>query len=120
MKKYHYLYLITNKINNHFYFGIHSTNDLNDGYMGSGTKLKKAKEKFGINVFEKIIIAKFKDRNEALLAETFIVNEDMIKRKDCYNVIIGGRELELTVDQKIENLSKKLEKELKIYNCSLD
>ena len=29
-KKYKYFYKITNLINNHFYYGIHSTNDLNE------------------------------------------------------------------------------------------
>ena len=47
-KKYHYFYKITNVINNHYYYGIHSTDDLNDGYMGSGTRLHYAYKKYGI------------------------------------------------------------------------
>ena len=37
-KKYNYFYRIENKINGHYYYGIHSTDNLNDGYMGSGKK----------------------------------------------------------------------------------
>lgn len=44
MKKYNYLYKITNKINGKIYIGIHSTNKLNDKYMGSGGPLLKAKQ----------------------------------------------------------------------------
>lgn len=35
-KKYHFLYKTTNLLNSKVYYGMHSTNDLNDGYLGSG------------------------------------------------------------------------------------
>lgn len=41
--RYHYIYLITNDINGKYYKGVHSTFDLHDGYLGSGTNLKRAK-----------------------------------------------------------------------------
>ena len=39
----HYVYEITNNINGKIYVGVHSTKDVNDGYMGSGKHLKQAK-----------------------------------------------------------------------------
>ena len=35
MVKFHYLYKIKNKLNEKIYIGIHSTENINDGYMGS-------------------------------------------------------------------------------------
>ena len=45
--RYHYIYLITNKVNGKYYKGVHSTFDLNDGYLGSGTALEYDKEQYG-------------------------------------------------------------------------
>ena len=41
---YHYFYKIKNRINGHYYYGVHSTSDIDDGYMGSGKRLKTCKE----------------------------------------------------------------------------
>jgi len=34
--KFYYLYKIVNNINGKYYYGVHSTDDLEDGYAGSG------------------------------------------------------------------------------------
>lgn len=90
MKQYHYLYKITNNINNKFYIGIHSTDDLNDGYMGSGNVIMKAIKKYGRSNFTKEILEWFDWRCEALASEAQIVTEDFIKRSDVYNAYMGG------------------------------
>lgn len=89
-KKYHYLYRITNTINYKIYIGVHSTNNLNDNYMGSGTILKKAQEKYGINNFTKEILAFFDTTQEMLEAESKIVNEEFRRDKKTYNIALGG------------------------------
>ena len=90
VQKYHYFYKITNIINNHFYYGIHSTNDLNDGYMGSGSRLKIAIKKYGIENFSKEIIKFFNNREELAKYEAEIVTESLVHDPNCYNMIVGG------------------------------
>ena len=90
--KYNYFYKITNKKNGHYYYGVHSTDDLEDGYMGSGTRLKKAFEKYGIENFEKEIIKYCSNREEAYRLESDYVTESLIKDEDCYNIILGGEQ----------------------------
>lgn len=65
--KYNYFYKITNNLNGHYYYGIHSTDDLDDGYMGSGTILHQAYNSDGIENFSKEIIKFFDTREECSL-----------------------------------------------------
>lgn len=91
LKKYYYLYIITNLINNKIYIGCHSTNDLNDNYMGSGLHIKRAIDHYGIENFSKQIISFFDNEDEMFAAEKKIVTKEFIKENNNYNLAIGGR-----------------------------
>ena len=93
-KKYHYFYKITNRLNGMFYYGIHSTDDLNDGYMGSGKRLKYAIKQYGIKNFNKEIIKFFSSLTELSNYEQEIVNEELLNNPKCYNLVKGGYFLE--------------------------
>ena len=96
-----YFYKITNIINGHYYFGVHKTNNLEDGYMGSGKRLKYAIKKYGIENFEREILEFFDTYEEALDFENEIVSEDLVLDKNCYNLKRGGRGgFESTISQK--------------------
>ena len=75
---YHYFYKITNLINGHFYYGVHNTKNLNDGYMGSGVRLQIAYKKYGIENFKKEILKYFDTKEEAFEYEAEVVNETLI------------------------------------------
>lgn len=89
-RKYHYFYKITNLVNNHFYYGIHSTNNMDDGYMGSGKRLLMAYKKYGIENFRKDILVFFNKREDAVKYEEDVVTETLTKDENCYNIIPGG------------------------------
>jgi group I intron endonuclease len=87
-----YLYQITNLINNKIYIGVHKTDRLDDGYMGSGTKIIRAIEKYGIENFRKEILEFFDTYEDALDKERCIVNEEFLQREDVYNINLGGQD----------------------------
>jgi hypothetical protein len=84
------IYKITNNINGKIYVGAHVTQDINDGYMGSGHALKRAKKKYGIEHFSKEILYIFNNETAMWDEEKKIVNEEFCNRKDTYNVRVGG------------------------------
>jgi len=86
----HYLYCIENLVNGKVYVGKHSTKNMNDGYMGSGTALLHAIEKHGVENFQKHVLITFETSEDAFKFERQIVNEEFISDDNTYNIRIGG------------------------------
>jgi hypothetical protein len=89
-KQYHFIYKTTNLLNNRYYIGLHSTNNLKDGYLGSGTRLKRSLNKHGKENHQLEILEFCKTRDELKSRETEIVNLNEIAKKECMNLRIGG------------------------------
>lgn len=87
---YYTVYKITNLINNKEYIGYHQTNNLDDGYMGSGKLIKRAVKKYGIENFQKEYISIFDNREDAESLEAILVSEEYSLREDTYNICLGG------------------------------
>lgn len=68
------VYKITNTITGKIYIGAHKTNDLNDGYMGSGKHLKAAIRKYGVDSFSKEILKVCSSSDEMFRMEQQIVD----------------------------------------------
>ena len=88
---FYYMYKITNLINTKIYIGVHSTTNLDDGYMGSGRGIKAAIKKYGKNNFSKEIIEFFNSYEEMIAKEKEVVNESFISTSNTYNACIGGQ-----------------------------
>ncbi len=90
IKVYHYVYRIENLLDGKIYVGKHSTEDLEDGYMGSGTLLIRAIKKHGIENFRKHIIKMCETSEEAFEIERQVVNEQFVADENTYNMTTGG------------------------------
>ena len=89
----YYIYLIVNKVNGKTYVGQRKSSKecYKDKYMGSGKLLKKAKNKYGIENFEKFLIQYCYSKEETDKAEKFWINEYRSRGKAEYNIADGGQ-----------------------------
>jgi hypothetical protein len=88
---FNYLYKITNVLDSKYYYGIHSTNNLDDNYFGSGVHLNRAIKKYGKENFIKEIIEFTEDRNSLLDLEKKYITESVVQDPNTYNVSLGGK-----------------------------
>ena len=103
---YHYIYKTTCNITGRYYIGMHSTSNLEDGYVGSGRRLwlsinKHGKENHLIEILEWL-----PDRCSLKLREKEIVNEDLLKDEKCMNLKLGGGGGLPSDQQSITNIRK--------------
>ena len=89
-KKYHFIYKTTNLLSGRYYIGMHSTDDLNDGYLGSGTYLKRSINKHGKENHSIEILEFVNSREELAAREKEIVSLQEIAKKECMNLKVGG------------------------------
>lgn len=109
-KLYNFVYITTNNINGDYYIGKHSTDNLNDGYIGSGVVLNRAIKKYGRSNFTMSVLQYFDTEEEAYQYEYEIVTEDEVNNPHCYNITIGGKG-----GIKLYNLSDSAKLQHKIY-----
>lgn len=86
----HYIYKTSCNVTNRYYIGMHSTNNLDDGYMGSGKRLRYSIRKYGKDNHTKEILEFFDSRELLVEAEINAITPEMITDKDCMNLTEGG------------------------------
>src|ERR1035441_3781374 len=89
-KKWHYIYKTTNLVNSKFYIGMHSTDNLEDEYIGSGKYLWNSIRKHGRENFKIEFLEFFENRENLKAREKVLVNENLLKDPMCMNLVIGG------------------------------
>lgn len=86
----HFIYLTTNLITNEKYIGKHY-GELDDNYLGSGTILKRAIEKYGKENFKREILYISKNYQENCQKEKeFIKLYNAVEDRTFYNINEGG------------------------------
>lgn len=86
----HFIYKTTNKTNSKYYIGVHSTSDIDDDYLGSGTALAKAISKHGRSQFKRDILEVFDCREAAFQKESLTITQDIVDDPQSYNICVGG------------------------------
>ena len=97
----HFTYQTKNLINGKTYIGVHSTEDVDDGYLGCGCYsnalnnkdqyFPRALQKYGVENFRMIPLCFFDTAEEAYEEEGYLVDKDWVKRSDNYNIALGGQ-----------------------------
>ena len=87
---FHYIYKTTNRLNGKYYVGMHSTNNINDGYIGSGDRLRRSIRKYGKENFKFEIIEFLPNRTTLRDRERELITEDLLNDKMCMNICFGG------------------------------
>lgn len=89
-KTIHYIYKTSCDVTNRYYVGMHSTNDLNDGYMGSGRRLRASIRKHGEDNHTKEVLEFYDSRELLIEAEKKAITPEMIGDNNCMNLMGGG------------------------------
>jgi group I intron endonuclease len=87
---YYIVYKTTNIINGKIYVGCHKTENIDDGYIGTGVVFSQAVKKYGKESFVRKVLELCDTQESMLEKESKIVDEGFINRGDTYNLIKGG------------------------------
>lgn len=90
-KKYHFIYKTTNLLTKRYYIGMHSTDDLEDGYLGSGKRLRYSIRKYGAENHQREILEFVDTREELKAREKEVVSLNEIAKEECMNLMEGGQ-----------------------------
>ena len=89
-RKFHFIYKTTCRLTGRFYIGMHSTDDMEDGYLGSGKRLWYSIKKHGKENHVRDILEMLPDRESLRKKEQEIVNEKLVANVECMNLDLGG------------------------------
>lgn len=90
-KRYYIVYKTTCLKNGKYYIGCHATDNLNDGYLGSGVDLLRDVARYGKRAFVRETLYECSTQEEAALKERELVNAQVVNDPKCYNKVMGGQ-----------------------------
>lgn len=99
----------------HYYIGQHHTMDLDDGYMGSGKKVKDIYRKYGAAKAEKKILAVTESEKICNILEIFFIRAYIEKYgpEVCLNIAEGGKGIKLIDKASYKAINEKISYTLK-------
>jgi len=89
-KEFNFVYISTNLITNKQYVGSHATNNINDGYLGSGRYFLKTIKKYGYENFKRETLKICPTILSARELEGYYINENNTLYPNGYNISPKG------------------------------
>lgn len=89
-RKHHVIYKTTCLVTSKYYIGMHSTDDLADGYIGSGKRLWQSLRKHGIEQHHCEVLEHLPSREALRVREAELVDSLLLEDKLCMNIALGG------------------------------
>jgi len=86
----HYIYKTTCLVTGRYYIGMHSTSNIDDGYLGSGKRLRYSIRKHGEENHVKEILEYQPNRELLIEREKEMITSEMITDNNCMNLKGGG------------------------------
>ena len=108
---FHYVYVIENLVNHKKYVGSHGTDNLNDGYLGSGIAITRAIEQYGSQNFSKVILEHTTKESQFITEQKWLDTIQPACKNDwynCKNTATGGNTRENYTTEQLVEYSKKL------------
>lgn len=87
---YHFTYQTTCLVTGRYYLGMHSTNKLDDGYLGSGKVIISSIKEHGPQTHVRIILTMCNDRQQLSQHEISLITKDHLRNPLCMNLMPGG------------------------------
>lgn len=89
--KFHFVYKTT-RFDGKYYYGVHSTSNLDDGYMGSGIYISRSLSYHGRDKHHTEIVNMCETREQAFGIEAEIVTSELLLDAMCMNKTVGGND----------------------------
>jgi len=112
-KIYYFIYETTNLVNGKKYRGMHKTEKIEDGYLGSGLAIEKAIIKYGKENFVREILEFTESYDELIQLEKIYVDEDWVLDESNYNLKTGGQSSGILSDESKKKISNTLKEKYK-------
>lgn len=105
---YYLIYETTNLINGKLYRGAHQTENIDDGYLGSGKLITRAINKHGKEKFSRSILCYCDTKEDMICKEAEYVDEAWVNDKTTYNLQTGGLYYGILNEESKQKISKTL------------
>lgn len=106
MKRFNFIYVTTNLVTGHQYVGKHTSNNLNDNYLGSGSLIMLKIKEYGRKNFKREILEFFEEGENHLLLEKKYIDILNTKIPNGYNINSDGGTCGFFYDETSKKLSK--------------